>query len=189
MNTTPSLDLFGEVPAAEPAPVTDSVARLKVKKTAQGKLSPAQQRFNKLLARVDNLGRQMQGIEQLAASVRGPHLAQLSELERRIAQTQAQMLLYLHERLQRKGLSAAQQKSVRGLVQSLLLVVQQEMDEAQWTALHAQYFPPEAQAQQAQELQDAKQQVLNAMEQFFWGDRWIWMALTTWIRPKTCSKP
>ncbi|MBU4424214.1 MAG: hypothetical protein KKG12_10695 [Gammaproteobacteria bacterium] len=166
MNTTPSLDLFGEVPAAEPAPVTDSVARLKVKKTAQGKLSPAQQRFNKLLARVDNLGRQMQDIEQLAASVRGPHLAQLSELERRIAQTQAQMLLYLHERLQRKGLSAAQQKSVRGLVQSLLLVVQQEMDEAQWTALHAQYFPPEAQAQQAQELQDAKQQVLNAMEQF-----------------------
>lgn len=166
MNTTPSLDLFGEVPAAEPAPVTDSVARLKVKKTAQGKLSPAQQRFNKLLARVDNLGRQMQDIEQLAGSVRGPHLAQLSELERRIAQTQAQMLLYLHERLQRKGLSAAQQKSVRGLVQSLLLVVQQEMDEAQWTALHAQYFPPEAQAQQAQELQDAKQQVLNAMEQF-----------------------
>lgn len=166
MKTTPSFDLFGEVPSAEPKPASDGVARLKVQKTAQGKLSPAQQRFNKLLARVDNLGRQMQGIEQLAASVRGPHLEKLSELERNIAQTQAQMVLFLHERLQRKGLSAAQQKSLRSLVQSLLMVVEQAMDEAQWAQLHAQYFPPEVQAQQAQARQDAKQQVLDAMEGF-----------------------
>lgn len=166
MKITPPLDLFGEAPSAEANPAGDGVARLKVQKTAQGKLSPAQQRFNKLLTRVDNLGRQMQNIEQLAASVRGPHLAQISAFERAIAQAQAQMLLFLHERLQRKGLSAAQQKSVRGLVQSLLLAAQPEMDEAQWTALHAQYFPPEVQEQQAQERQEAKQQVLDAVAEF-----------------------
>jgi hypothetical protein len=166
MKTTPSSDLFGEVPSANTHPAGDGVARLKVQKTAQGKLSAAQQRFNKQLARVNNLGRQMQDIEQLAASVREPHLAQISAFERAIAQTQAQMLLFLHERLQRKGLSAAQQKSVCALVQSLLQVARPEMDEAQWTALHAQYFPPEVQKQQAQERQEAKQQVLDAVADF-----------------------
>jgi hypothetical protein len=166
MKTTPSSDLFGEVPSANTHPAGDGVARLKVQKTAQGKLSAAQQRFNKQLARVNNLGRQMQDIEQLAASVREPHLAQISAYERAIAQTQAQMLLFLHERLQRKGLSAAQQKSVCALVQSLLQVARPEMDEAQWTALHAQYFPPEVQKQQAQERQEAKQQVLDAVADF-----------------------
>jgi hypothetical protein len=76
------------------------------------------------------------------------------------------MVLFLHERLQRKGLSAAQKKSLCSLVQSLLMVVEQAMDEAQWAQLHAQYFPPEVQAQQAQARQDAKQQVLDAMEGF-----------------------
>ncbi len=165
MNSELHYDLFGELPPAEPPRSTDGVARLKVQKTAHGKLSPAQQRFNKLLARVDNLGRQMQDLEQLEASVRAPHLAQMSEIERNTAQAQVAMLLFLHERLQRKGLSAAQQKSVRGVVQGLLLAVEREMDGPQWTALHSEYFPPEVQAQHAQELQDAKRQVLNAVEE------------------------
>lgn len=88
----------------------------------------------------------------------------MSEIERSIAQKQVDMLLFLHERLQRKGLSAAQQKSVRGVVQGLLLAAQGAMDGPQWTALHAEYFPPAAQAQHAQELQDAKRQVLDAVE-------------------------
>lgn len=165
MNTNPDFDLFGELSLPEPTPSRDGVARLKVQKTAQGKLSPAQQRFNKLLARVDNLGRQMQDLEQLSASVRGPHLAQMSEIERKTAQTQVAMLLFLHERLQRKGLSAAQQKSVCGVVQGLLLVVEREMDGPQWTALYSEYFPPEVQEQHAQEIQDAKRQALDAVEE------------------------
>lgn len=164
MNSQLNYDLFGELPPAEPVRSAEGVARLKVQKAAQGKLSPAQQRFNKLLARVDNLGRQMQDLEQLAASVRAPHLAQMSEIERSTARAQVAMLLFLHERLQRKGLSAAQQKSVRSMVQGLLRAAQGAMDRPQWTALHAEYFPPAAQAQQAQELQAAKRQVLDAVE-------------------------
>jgi len=167
MNPAPEFDLFGEVPIAPAcAPAKTSPASLKVKKTAKGTLSPAQQRFNKLLARVDNLGRQILDLEQVAGRLRGPHLEEISKLEHGMALTQSAMLLFLHERLQRKGLTVPQQKSARAIVQSLLPQVRGEMDAGQWDTLFAEYFPPEMQAQQAQQLQEARDDVLDAVEDF-----------------------
>lgn len=111
-------DLFGEVPS--PAPAAPGVARLKVLPSGRHKLSPAQQRFNKLLARVDNLGRHLHELQQLADKVRGPHMDRMAELERLMDEGRRKMLAFLHERLQRKGLTAAQQKVAREILQSLL---------------------------------------------------------------------
>ena len=109
---------------APTAPADPGVTRLKVLPRGREKLSPAQQRFNKLLARVDNLGRQVQNIQRLVDAVRAPHLERVSGLERRITQTQTDMALFLHERLQRKGLTAAQKKSVHSILESLLQVLE-----------------------------------------------------------------
>ena len=76
-------DLFGAMPAPT-APADPGVTRLKVLPRGREKLSPAQQRFNKLLARVDILGRQVQNIQRLGDAVRAPHLERVSALERRI---------------------------------------------------------------------------------------------------------
>lgn len=160
MRDSSQTDLFGAVPAPT-APADPGVTRLKVLPRGREKLSPAQQRFNKLLARVDNLGRQVQNIQRLVDVVRAPHLERVSGLERRITQTQTDMALFLHERLQRKGLTAAQKKSVRSILESLLQVLEPEDEDSPLAALRSVYFPPE---EQALSLQDAKRQVLDAME-------------------------
>lgn len=160
MRDSSQTDLFGAVPAPT-APADPGVTRLKVLPRGREKLSPAQQRFNKLLARVDNLGRQVQNIQRLVDAVRAPHLERVSGLERRITQTQTDMALFLHERLQRKGLTAAQKKSVRSILESLLQVLEPEDEDSPLAALRSVYFPPE---EQALSLQDAKRQVLDAME-------------------------
>lgn len=160
MSDSSQTDLFGAVPAPT-APADSGVTRLKVLPRGREKLSPAQQRFNKLLARVDNLGRQLQNIQRLVDAVRAPHLERVSGLERRITQTQTDMALFLHERLQRKGLTAAQKKSVHSILESLLQVLEPEGDDSPLAALRSVYFPNE---EQARSLQDAKRQVLDAME-------------------------
>lgn len=141
-------------PAAPAAPVR--AAHLKVVPPVQGKLTAAQQRFNKLLAKVDSLGRKLQDFARLADKVRGPHLDRMAELERAMAQGRWQMVLFLHERLQRKGLTAAQQKIARAMVQTLL-PARDGTDEAAADApmlaqLRATYAPETAQSVQDSEL-------------------------------------
>ena len=166
MSDSLQTDLLGAAsapaPSSAPAVATaPGVAQLKVTARGAGKLSPAQQRFNKLLARVDNLGRQVQNIQRLTDAVRAPHLERVSSLERRITQTQTEMAVFLHERLQRKGLTAAQQKSVRRIVMLLLEMLEPESDDSPLVALHSVYFSAQ---DQTQALQDAKRQVVEAVE-------------------------
>ena len=132
MNDSFQTDIFGSVQPPAPAVPAASVgvAHLKVVPSVKGKLSPAQQRFNKLLARVDNLGRQLQDLERLAGQVRGPHLARVAELDRQAVDAQRQMLFFLHDRLQRKGLTPAQQKTARAIVENLLHPLAELEDDA-----------------------------------------------------------
>lgn len=115
-------DFFGDgqSPSTHHSPSTPEASRLKVLPRGREKLSPAQQRFNKLLARVENLGRQLQDLQQLADKLRPPHLARMAELKRKMDEARREMLVFLHQRLQRKGLTAAQQKAMREILQSLL---------------------------------------------------------------------
>ena len=164
MTSIPQFDLFGEEVAPPCVPADEGVARLKVQKSGQGKLSAAQLRFNKLLARVDNLARQIQDVERLASQVRAPHLERMTALDRLMGQTQADMVRFLHDRLQRKGLTAAQKKSAHAIVQTLLEVVNQGEDDPQWAALRAVYHGPETQEKTAQAVREGKQQVIDALE-------------------------
>ena len=93
-NASASSAVTSDAPAAR-RPV--DTARLKVVPSPHAKLSPAQQRFNKLLSRVDNLGRQVEDFQRLADQVRGPHLASMSEMHREMAAGQRQMLVFLHD--------------------------------------------------------------------------------------------
>ena len=110
----------GQSPSTHHSPSPPEASRLKVLPRGREKLSPAQQRFNKLLARVENLGRQLQDLQQLADKLRPPHLARMAELKRKMDEARREMLVFLHQRLQRKGLTAAQQKAMREILQSLL---------------------------------------------------------------------
>ena len=111
-------DFFGDgqSPSTHHSPSTPEASRLKVLPRGREKLSPAQQRFNKLLARVENLGRQLQDLQQLADKLRPPHLARMAELKRKMDEARREMLVFLHQRLQRKGLTAAQQKAMREIL-------------------------------------------------------------------------
>lgn len=152
----PEIDLFGEVP---PAPA----AQLKVVKT-KAKLSPAQQRFNKLLSRVDNLTAQTQHLHTMADRFRPAHLQTMAELEKQTTSLQKDMLLFLHERLQRKGLTAPQQKTVRSIVKDLLEILEPE-DDPQVMALFDTYYTPEEQAQTDLADTQAKQELKDLLEQ------------------------
>ena len=122
MRDSSKSELFDSPPPSAPAAPASSAkaSQLKVLPPEKGQLNPAQQRFNKLLAKVDKLGHKLQDFERLADKVRGPHLARVAEVERQTVEGQRQMVLFLHERLQRKGLTAAQQKTARAILKSLL---------------------------------------------------------------------
>lgn len=141
------------------------VSELKVLPSEKNPLSPAQQRFNKLLAKVDKLGRKLQDFERLAGKVRGPHLECITELERQEFVVQRQMLLFLHERLQRKGLTAAQQKTARTIVK-ILLHRQANDSDAEVMALHAAYGLAEDAQLQSQALDE---EMLNMVEDAMGG--------------------
>ncbi|MGP1630184.1 MAG: hypothetical protein ACTS5V_09620, partial [Giesbergeria sp.] len=89
----------------------------------------------------------------------------MAALERQIGQTQTEMLLFLHERLQRKGLTVAQKKSARTIAQTLLETVDQGGDDPHWAALRAAYHCPETQAKNVLSVQEGKQQVIDALEE------------------------
>ena len=72
---------------------------------------PRNSGFNKLLARVENLGRQLQDLQQLADVA--PPFGADGGAKAQDGRARREMLVFLHQRLQRKGLTAAQQKAMR----------------------------------------------------------------------------
>ena len=148
-------DLLDQTAPTAPAP---QLAALKVQKPGASELSPAQRRFNRLLAQVDKLGQQIAHIEHLASVLRAPHLERITALEGQVLEAQTAMVLFLHERLQRKGLTPAQKKSARSVLASLLQgLLEQGGDNPQLQALQAEYLGAETpQPSDAQALrQDA----------------------------------
>ncbi len=161
--STPKSD--GNKPAAPATSV--GAGHLKVVPAVKGKLSPAQQRFNTLLAKVDKLGSKIKDFECLADKVRGPHLAQTAELDRQVEEGQKQMIFFLHERLQRKGLTRTQQRMAREILESLLPHPQETDDEAmlKLCALYGSNISAEEQAEeQAEDLRALRESMLSTAE-------------------------
>lgn len=155
-------DLFGQAPASE-SPESSAVQSIKVKKSSAAQLTPAQRRFNKLISRLDNLNRQLADFDGLIQRHRMPYLESMEAVERRLDQCRRDILLFLHERRQGKGLTASEKKFSFELIKGLL----EDLDvagDAELQAVFDLYHPPEEQAQQA-EAEALAQEALRQMMQ------------------------
>ena len=99
-------------------------------KFTQGKLSPEQLRFNKLLARTDTLAKKIEAVRTLADTHRTVHWATLRPLETERDALMRDMVLRLDERLTQKGLSAKHKRMARQLICNLAADMAMAGDEA-----------------------------------------------------------
>ena len=103
-------DLFAEAaPAADP-PTAGTALRLDGGKNGP-RLSAAQQRFNRLLAKIDKLEGQVTEMQTLADAFRPLYQGTLEPLREAHRALMRRMALTLDERLQRKGLTPAQKRN------------------------------------------------------------------------------
>lgn len=132
-------------PAAAPAdapPAAESsgkALRLNVGKGA-AKLSAAQQRFNRLLAKIDKLEGQLTEMQTLGDAFRPLYDSALAPLRQAHKDSMRRMVLLLDERLQRKGLTPTQKRDAVEILCNLAeaLVISGDTDMA---ALHDQHSP------------------------------------------------
>ena len=161
MKTQP--DLFGDLAPPETlrqaarAPAPSSGLRV-LKIDAQGKLTPAQQRFNKLLARVENLTLQIEQVRAAADAHRPQHARALAALQAKHAQAMKRMALWLDQRLQGKALT----KALRGYAIEIIISLSETLaiqGDAAMNEMHDAYSD-EGLGEKAQaDFRDAKAQM------------------------------
>jgi hypothetical protein len=136
------------------APIT--VRALKIATDAKtGRLSPAQQRFNRLLARVESLTGQIEATRQAADAHRPRQARELAELEQRRDAAMQEMALWLDQRLRAKGLTAAQKRMATEILIALSEALAAQGD-AEMQALHDRHSPDDLAAKQGAANQDMK---------------------------------
>lgn len=140
--------------APTPADGPAGLVRLQLAPAAIRPLSPAQQKYNRLLARVNDLERLLESLQHSADTLRAPHLQRMDALRRRTGQAQRALAHCLHERLQdEQGLAAPQQRAIRTLLRALVPSVPAPQDEAgrrAWQPLQDAYRPPPASPEERQ---------------------------------------
>jgi hypothetical protein len=104
------------------------------------KLSAAQQRFNRLLAKIDKLEGQVTEMQAMADAFRPLYQSTLAPLRAQQNALMRQMALHLDERLQRKGLTPAQKRDGLDILCSLCQTLALQGD-AEMAALHDQRSP------------------------------------------------
>lgn len=114
-----------------------TVLRLDGGKNGPG-LSAAQQRFNRLLAKIDKLEGQVTQMQTLADAFRPLYQGTLEPLREEHRACVRRMVLCLDERLQRKGLTLAQHRNGTEILCSLCAMLAAHGDEAM-AALHDQH--------------------------------------------------
>jgi len=138
------------MPAPDPSEpsAAGALARLQAAHPDAQRLNAAQQKFNRLLERVNGLERLLEGLQQQADQLRAPHLQRMDALQRRVAQAQQAMAFFLHERLQQDqdGLAPALQRTARECLRGLLRAAPSPVDAARavhWQQLRRQHLPPQ----------------------------------------------
>ena len=129
-------------------------------KFVDGKLSPEQLRFNKLLAKTETLARRIEDIRQLADAHRPLHASSLRPLGDARNALMREMALWLDARLQRKGLSARQKDMVAEMICALAIGPAMAGDEAM-QQLH--------EAHGHQSLAEEEKRMVDDMQQFMHG--------------------
>lgn len=156
-------DLFGDIVPPEPPPETAREqapgSGLRVLKIdPHGKLTPAQQRFNKLLTRVENLTAQIAQVRAAADAHRPQHASSLAPLQAKHAQAMKRMVQWLDQRLRGKALTKAQ----RGYAIEIIISLSEDLamqGDAAMGVIHDAYSDEGLEEKSLADFRDAKAQM------------------------------
>ena len=141
-----------------------SLLDLIVQPSEQAALTPAQQRFNDLLAQIERLSGQIQRLQAWSDRHRYAHIQALRESVQLAQAHRKSLLLFVHERLQTADLTDRQQRMARGLVRGLIDHLAPSAD-PQVQALADVYVSEEDAQEAAQEQAEAAQRLRERIEQ------------------------
>lgn len=127
------------------------------------KLSPAQKRFNELLARIEVLTHQVQRLQAWSDRHRHAHVQALYTAAQQARELRKSLLLFLHEQLHSADLTAQQQRMARNKLRSLMDLLSPLAD-PQVQALADLYADDEVDQEEAQELAEAAERVRAKIE-------------------------
>ena len=147
-----------------PSDAAPSLSALMVQAVAQAKLTPAQQRFNELLARIERLSGQIQRLETWSDRHRYAHIQALRESVQQAQVHRKSLLLFVHERLQTADLTDRQQRMARGLVRGWIGQLSAAAD-PQVQALVDEYVSEEDTQEAAEEQAEAAQALRERIEE------------------------
>jgi len=151
------------LPEALPDTAT-ALSSLMVQASAKAKLTPAQQRFNDLLARIELLSGHIQRLESWSDRHRYAHIQALRESVQQAQVHRKRLLLFVHERLQTTDFTDRQQRMARGLVRGLIEQLSASAD-PQVQALVDQYVSEEDTQEAAEEQAEAAQRLRERIEE------------------------
>jgi hypothetical protein len=146
------------------APAASTLAALTVQASAQAPLTPAQQRFNELLARIEQLSGHIQRLQAWSDRHRYAHIQALRESVQQAQAHRKSLLLLLHDKLQTADLTVQQQRMARGQLRSLIDQLAATAD-PQVQALADLYVSEEDTQEAAQEQAEAAQRLRARIEE------------------------
>ena len=159
----PQPELFNDHPAnadasAQTTLPTGTTLRLGEPGAAGAKLSPAQKRFNSLLARIDKLKAQLADIQIMTDAHRSVYQATLAPLREQFRLRMRAMAIWLDERLQGKGMTPAQKRMAHDIFYGLCEGLAADGDE-EMRALHDKRSPQSAQEKRRAAVADLHAQM------------------------------
>jgi len=151
-------------PPEAPQDAAVSLSALMVQPGDQAPLTPAQQRFNALLARIEQLSGQIERLQAWSDRHRYVHMQALRESVQLAQAHRKRLLLFVHERLQTADFTDRQQRMARGLVRGLINQLAASAD-PQVQALADLYVSDEDTQEAAQEQAEAAQRLRGRIEE------------------------
>jgi hypothetical protein len=153
------------IPSPEaPQDAAVSLSALMVQSGDQAPLTPAQQRFNALLARIEQLSGQIERLQAWSDRHRYAHIQALRESVQLAQAHRKSLLLFVHERLQTANFTDRQQRMARGLVRGLIDQLAASAD-PQVQALADLYVSEEDTQEAAREQAEAAQHLRERIEE------------------------
>jgi hypothetical protein len=141
-----------------------SLSELVLHPEANAQLTPAQQRFNDLLAQIERLSGMIQRLEAWSDKHRYAHIQALRESVQLLQAHRKSLLLFVHERLQTADFTDRQQRMARGLVRGLMAHLATTND-PQVQALVDLYVSEEDEQEAAEEQAEAAQRLRERIEE------------------------
>lgn len=151
-------------PPEAPQDAAVSLSALMVQPGDQAPLTLAQQRFNALLARIEQLSGQIERLQAWSDRHRYAHIQALRESVQLAQAHRKSLLLFVHERLQTADFTERQQRMARGLVRGLIDHLAASAD-PQVQALADLYVSEEDTLEAAQEQAEAAQRLRERIEE------------------------